>query len=81
MHSKANWQALHFTFIIPSVIVANALRIVLTVLLFKVCGEVILGKFWHILLGYVQIVLALAIFLAIGKLFCCKPEKKQEETV
>lgn len=81
MHSKANWQALHFTFIIPSVIIANALRIVLTVLLFKECGEVILGKFWHILLGYVQIVLALAIFLAIGKLFCSKPEKKQEETV
>lgn len=81
MHSKANWQILHFAFIISSVIIANALRIVLTVFLFKMCGEVILGKFWHVLLGYVQIVLALAIFLAVGKLFCSKPEKKQEETV
>jgi exosortase/archaeosortase family protein len=79
MHSKANWQALHFTFIIPSVIVANALRIVLTVLLFKIFGEVILDKFWHVTLGYAQILIALLIFIAVGKLFSVKPEEKLED--
>jgi exosortase/archaeosortase family protein len=81
MHRKEYWQILHFAFIIPSVIIANSLRIVLTVLLFKMCGEVILGKFWHVALGYMQIVTALIIFAAVGKLFSSNPEKKQEESV
>lgn len=79
MHRKESWQILHFAFIIPAVIIGNALRIVLTVLLFKMCGEVILGKFWHVGLGYLQIFIALVIFILVGKLFCSRPEKAQEE--
>ena len=81
MHKKELWQILHYAFIIPSIIIANSLRIILTVLLFKICGEVILGKFWHITLGYVQIFIALLLFLAVGRLFYCSPEKTQEKTL
>ena len=42
-------------------------------------GEVILGKFWHVALGYVQVFAALLIFVAVGNLFGSKPEKKQED--
>ena len=79
MHKKEYWQVLHFAFIIPSIIIANSLRIVLTVLLFKIFGEVILDKFWHVTLGYAQILIALLIFLAVGKLFSVKPEEKLED--
>ena len=81
MQKKELLQLLHFAFIVPSIIIGNTLRIVLTVLLYQFCGSVILGKFWHITLGYVQIILALVIFLMIGKLFCSKPEKTEVEKV
>ena len=79
MHKKEYWQVLHFAFIIPSIIIANSLRIALTVLLFKIFGEVILDKFWHVTLGYAQILIALLIFIAVGKLFSVKPEEKPED--
>ncbi len=69
MHKKTVWKILHFAFIIPSVIIGNSLRIVLTVLLYRSCGEVVLQNTWHISLGYVQIVLAMLIFIAVGKIF------------
>ena len=78
IHKKSYLQVIHFVFVIPSIIIANALRIVLTVILFKVFGEVVLEKFWHISLGYVQIIAALLIFVAVGKLFCSNPEKIEE---
>jgi exosortase/archaeosortase family protein len=76
---RGGWQIVHFAFVIPSIIIANAFRIVLTVVLFKMIGEVILGKFWHVALGYVQVFTALLIFVAVGNLFGSKPEKKQED--
>ena len=81
MHRKECVQVLHFAFIIPSIIIANALRIMLTVLLFKLLGDAVLGKTWHISLGYMQIIIAFILFLAVGKLLSSKQEKKQEETV
>ena len=69
MHKKLLWKSLHFAFIIPSIIIGNSLRIVLTVLFYRLWGEVVLQNTWHIALGYVQIVFALLIFLAIGRLF------------
>ena len=77
-HQKGCWQVLHFAFVIPSIIMANALRIVLTVMLFKLFGEVVLGKFWHIAFGYMQIVAALLIFIAVGKIFRSDAGKMQE---
>ena len=69
LHKSIGWKILHFAFIIPSIIVGNALRIVLTVLLYRQIGETVLYNNWHVALGYVQIVLAFVIFLAIGKVF------------
>ena len=79
LHKKLMWKALHFAFIIPSIIIGNSLRIVLTVLLCKLWGDVVLQNVWHTSLGYVQIVLALLIFIVIGKLFSFSDTRKAEE--
>ena len=78
LHKKLYWKLLHFAFIIPSIIVGNSLRIALTVLLYKVWGEVVLQNTWHTLLGYVQVVLALVIFVAVGKIFAISDEPAPE---
>ena len=77
-HQKSWLKLLHFAFIIPAIIIGNTLRIVLTVLLFRVCGEAVLQGGWHVALGYVQIVLAFAIFMLIGKIFA-EPNRKITE--
>lgn len=69
LHNAAGWKVLHFAFIVPAIIIGNSLRIVLTVLLYTLYGEVILQNTWHTVLGYVQIAIALLFFLAVGKLF------------
>ena len=69
MHRHTGWKLLHFAFVIPAVIAANTIRIILTVLLYRLFGEAVLETAWHVALGYVQIVLALVIFLAVGGLF------------
>ena len=79
LHRKLFWQCLHFAFIMPSVIIGNSLRIVLTVLLYKLVGEVVLENTWHIALGYVQIILALLLFVGVGKLLAVPDGKKTEE--
>ena len=78
LHKKLYWKLLHFAFIIPSIIVGNSLRIALTVLFYKVWGEVVLQNTWHTLLGYVQVVLALVIFVAVGKIFAISDEPAPE---
>lgn len=78
LHKKDLFRYIHFLFIIPSVILGNTVRIVLTVLLYQWLGEVILERFWHIAFGYGQIILALLIFLAIGKLFSMDELKKED---
>ena len=79
LHKKLPVQLLHIAFVVPSIIIANTVRIALTVWLYKLCGEVILGKFWHVTLGYIQIVIAFAIFIAIGKLFAAKPAEEEKK--
>ena len=75
LHRKTGWKILHFSFIIPSIIVGNSLRIVLTVLLYRSWGEVILQNNWHTALGYVQIIFALLIFLGVGRIFSIAEKK------
>ena len=78
LHKKLYLKLLHFAFIIPAIIVGNSLRIVLTVLLYNVWGEVVLQNTWHTILGYVQVVMALLIFIAVGKIFALPEEEKKE---
>ena len=79
LHKKRLWKMLHFAFIIPAIMAGNALRIALTVLLYRRFGEVILQNTWHVALGYVQIFLALLIFLAVGKIFIFSNDPAKEE--
>lgn len=76
MHRDTQWKILHFAFVIPAMIMGNTIRIVLTVLLYHILGAVVLESMWHILLGYLQIILALMILLAVGELFRQKEESK-----
>ena len=69
LHKNTGWKILHFAFIMPALIIGNSLRIVITVLLYKVLGKTVLENTWHVTLGYSQIIFALLIFLAIGFLF------------
>ena len=80
MHRKNRWKILHLAFIIPSIIIGNSLRIAVTVLLYKLLGEAVLMNTWHVALGYVQIVLALVIFLLVGRIFSF-PENKMPTEV
>ena len=79
LHRKNIWKTLHFAFIIPSIIIGNALRVSLTVLLYKWLGETVLQNTWHTALGYVQIILAMMIFLAAGKIFSVSDTPTAEE--
>ena len=81
LHKKNLWKILHFAFIVPSVIVGNALRILLTVLLYRVFGECVFENSWHTLLGYTQIIFALILFLAVGKLFTTAGKEPPAEEV
>ena len=62
------WRCIHYVFLIPAIILANAIRIVLTVVLYKIIGEVVLNNTWHEGLGYVQVVFAVALFFLVGNL-------------
>ena len=78
LHKKTLWKVLHFAFIIPSIIIGNGLRIVLTVLLYRLWGEAVLLGCWHIVLGYVQIILAFVVFFVIGKIFSISDSRQEE---
>ena len=78
LHKKSLWEFLHFAFIVPSIIIGNSLRIVITVILFHFLGNTVLQDFWHIALGYVQIIFAILLFLAIGKVFSDTDSKREK---
>lgn len=65
------WRCVHYAFLIPSIIIANAIRIVLTIVLYKTIGEAVLNNTWHEGLGYAQVVLTVALFFLAG---CLLPE-------
>ena len=78
MHRKNSWRYLHFAFIMPSIILGNSLRIVLTVVLYRFLGERVFENTWHTGLGYGQIVFAFLIFLAVGLVFSLADKKSGE---
>ena len=62
------WRCIHYAFLIPSIILANAVRIVLTITLYKAGFDAILNNTWHAGLGYAQVVIAVAMFFLVGNL-------------
>lgn len=69
MQKSLAFRFLHGACILPSLVLANTLRLVVTVLLYTRFGEVILGSTWHHALGYAQCVLTLLILWLFGKAF------------
>jgi len=60
------WKILHYLCIFPAVIIANAIRIIVTILLLYAFGEVVLADTPHITLGFFQVILVLALFIVFG---------------
>ena len=81
MQKSLGLRLIHWAFILPSVVIANTVRLVVTVLLYKGFGDVILGNAWHHSLGYAQSLLALGLLFLFGKLvlFLGTPEDGQKE--
>ena len=67
------WRCIHYAFLVPAIIIANAIRIVLTIILYKAGFEAVLNNTWHEGLGYTQVVLTVAFFFLAG---CLLPEKE-----
>jgi len=65
------WRCIHYAFLIPSIILANAIRIILTIVLYKAGFEAVLNNAWHAGLGYAQVALAVTLFFLVG---CLLPE-------
>ena len=66
------WRCAHYLFLIPSIILANSIRIDATILLYKLIGDTALNNTWHIGLGYAQVAVAVFLFFLVG---CLLPEK------
>ena len=67
MQSKPLFRLMHWATILPCVVLANAIRLIVTVLLARTVGEVILGNTWHVALGWAQTILAVALLWLFGK--------------
>jgi exosortase len=75
----ANWWTLiHYICLLPAVILANATRIIVTVLLFFAIGEDAFNNNWHSGLGYAQVLLATFLLWLFGKLFQWIRKKDEE---
>ena len=66
------WRCVHYLFLVPAIILANAIRIDTTILLYKTIGDTALNNTWHVGLGYMQVVLTVVLFFLVG---CLLPEK------
>ena len=66
MQRRPTFRLMHWACILPSLILANTLRLVVTVLLYTRFGDVILGEIWHRGLGYAQSVLTLVLLWFFG---------------
>ena len=68
MQRTALCRALHWATILPCVVLANAVRLLVTILLVQSFGEVILGDTWHISLGWGQTALAVVLLWLFGRI-------------
>ena len=68
MQKQFSLRLIHWFSIMPCVVVANTIRLIATILLFRSFGDVILGDAWHIGLGWAQTVLAVTLLWLFGKL-------------
>ena len=61
MQRRLAFRLMHWATILPCVVLANALRLIATVLLVRAFGEVMLNDTWHLAMGWAQTVLAVVL--------------------
>lgn len=76
-HRSFGLAALHYLALLPVVIFANAVRLIITILLFYAIGEKAFENTYHAALGYCFVLLATALFYVIGALFPQTPDSSQ----
>jgi exosortase len=68
-HRRKRWAFLHYLFILPTVVLANAIRITITVLLFYRFGQRAFADPVHLALGYLLVIAVVFLLWSIGPLF------------
>ena len=68
MQRRLLFRLMHWATILPCVVLANAIRLIVTVVLVRTVGDVVLGNAWHLALGWAQTVLAVVFLWLSGKL-------------
>ena len=63
------WSICHYLFLLPIIILSNSVRIIVTILLFKAVGPVILDNTWHTTLGYCLVFVCSILIWYSGLLF------------
>ena len=63
-HRSMVWRVLHYLFLLPAIVLANAVRIAATAWLYGRVGDAVFRETPHTILGYIQVVLTLAVFMA-----------------
>ncbi len=80
MHSQPVIYAIcQYLFMLPIIIITNAARVVVTVLLYRAFGETILGNTWHAILGYVMVAVCSLLIIASKKLFPSDDDTPQND--
>lgn len=64
---NVGWSLFAWAFAIPAVVFANALRLVVLVVLYGRLGGTVLTGAWHVGLGYAQVVTALLLMWGFGE--------------
>lgn len=79
-HSNC-WRIIHYLSLIPCVIIANSIRIILTVWLFCMIGESALSNFPHVALGIFQVLTVVVLFWIFGGIIpnVATPEKEARQ--
>jgi len=68
-HRQLRWALLHYSLLLPVVTLANALRLIITIVLFERIGAVIFADSFHVLFGLLLVVVTVVLMYAAGKLF------------
>jgi exosortase len=76
-HVNRGYALLHYLSLVPIVILANGVRLILTVLLYYQIGENAFNDTYHAGLGYFFLILATGIFYSLGSLF---PDRQSNTT-
>ncbi len=59
----------HFLFLLPIIIISNSIRIIATIILYKIIGPVVLDNTWHATLGYCLVLACSILIWYAGALF------------